>query len=202
MPMSSVEYNYAMHPALFIDRDGVIIENRNSYVRSWSDVSIYPQSLEALRRVKSSGYMVFIITNQSAVGRGIISQETALEINQRLVAEIENSGGRVDGVYMCPHAPQDDCSCRKPKPGLIEQALDEHEVDLSRSILIGDAISDIIAGQTAGVATNVLVLTGRGNVQSTLPLAKQIPPFLTYKSLLDALVELIDFTETEDNPSV
>jgi D-glycero-D-manno-heptose 1,7-bisphosphate phosphatase len=201
MLMSSLEYNYAMHPALFIDRDGVIIENRSSYVRSWSDVSIYPQSLEALRKVKSSGYKLFIITNQSAVGRGIISQETAHEINQRLVSEIEKSGGSVNGVYMCPHAPQDDCSCRKPKPGLIEQAVDEHEVDLSRSILIGDAISDIIAGQTAGVATNVLVLTGRGSVQTTLPLAKQIPPFLTYKSLNDALAELIGSSKIEDNLS-
>ena len=181
-----------MQPALFIDRDGVIIENRTNYVLSWSDVSIYPQSLEALRKINSSFYKVIIITNQSAVGRGIISHETAEEINKRLVNEIRSVGGRIDDVYMCPHAPQDNCLCRKPRPGLIEQAVKTHAVDLTGSILIGDALSDMIAGQTAGVATNVLVLTGRGSIQSTLPLANEIPPFLTYNSLADALSDLID----------
>lgn len=185
-----------MQPALFIDRDGVIIENRSDYVRNWADVSIYPQSIEALRKISTSEYKVIIITNQSAIGRGIISQKTAEEINQRLVYEIESLGGRIDAVFMCPHAPQDNCLCRKPKPGLIEQAGKAHDLDLPRSILVGDAISDIIAGQTAGVGTNVLVLTGRGDVQSALPLAKEIPPYLTYKSLSDALSELIDSSKT------
>lgn len=180
-----------MDPALFLDRDGVIIENRSNYVRNWSDVSFYPQVLTSLKKIESSKYKIFIITNQSAVGRGIISQETAVGINNQLVNEIESGGGRIDGVYLCPHTPDDTCSCRKPQPGMILEAADAFSLDLSRSILIGDALSDIIAGQTAGVGINVLVNTGRGGAQSALPLASQIPPFLVYDSLVEALSDLI-----------
>jgi histidinol-phosphate phosphatase family protein len=144
-----------------------------------------------LVKISPSIYKVIIITNQSAVGRGIISLDQAEQINNRLVAEIRSLGGRIDGVYMCPHAPQVNCACRKPQPGLIEQAVAAHAVDIEGSILIGDALSDILAGQTAGVATNVLVLSGRGRFQSTLPLANQIPHFLTYNSLAEAVTDLI-----------
>ena len=180
-----------MKPALFLDRDGVIIDNRHNYVRSWSDVTIYPQALKALEVIGSSQYMIFIITNQSAVGRGIISQAAAHAINEQLVKVIEESGGRIDEVFMCPHAPQDNCLCRKPQPGLILEAASKHPVNLSKSILIGDALSDIMAGQEAGVAQNVLVLTGRGLTQSELPLASQIPEFLISDNLWAAVKDLI-----------
>lgn len=180
-----------MNPALFLDRDGVIIENRPNYVRTWSDVLIYPQAVEALQRVASSKYKIIIITNQSAVGRGIISQETAHEINLRLMKEINNAGGRIDEVFMCPHAPRDNCACRKPQPGLILEAATSLSLDLNHSILVGDALSDIIAGQSAGVGQNVLLCTGRGVAQTALPLANQIPPFLVFDNLADALLELI-----------
>lgn len=188
--MISLSIIIAMQPALFLDRDGVIIENRQDYVRSWTDVTIYPQALGALAKIKSSKHMIFIITNQSVVGRGLISQDAAREINERLVKEIQFSGGRIDGVFMCPHAPQDNCNCRKPQPGLLLDAASMHSIDLQNSILIGDALSDILAGQQAGIPRNVLVLTGRGLDQSTLPLASQIPEFLTYENLFDALEDL------------
>jgi D-glycero-D-manno-heptose 1,7-bisphosphate phosphatase len=180
-----------MQPALFLDRDGVIIENRQDYVRSWSDVAIYTQALNALVKIKSSLHKIFIITNQSVVGRGLISQATAREINDRLVNEIRSSGGRIDGVFMCPHAPDENCSCRKPEPGLILDAASEHSIELKKSILVGDALSDIIAGQSAGVDQNILVSTGRGLAQSTLPIASQIPEFLIYETLFDALEDLL-----------
>ena len=180
-----------MKPALFLDRDGVIIENRSNYVRSWSDVSIYPQAIESLIKVKATGYKIIIITNQSAVGRGLISPEMAHEINMRLLEEIQSAGGRIDGLFMCPHAPHENCACRKPQPGLILDAADSLSLDLKRSILVGDALSDIIAGQSAGVGKNVLVRTGRGNAQSADPLAAQIPPFLIYETLADVISELI-----------
>ena len=180
-----------MQPALFLDRDGVIIENRQDYVRSWSDVAIYTQALKALVKIKSSLHKIFIITNQSVVGRGLISQATAREINDRLVNEIRSSGGRIDGVFMCPHAPDENCSCRKPEPGLILDAASEHSIELKKSILVGDALSDIIAGQSAGVDQNILVSTGRGLAQSTLPIASQIPEFLIYETLFDALEDLL-----------
>ena len=180
----------AMQPALFLDRDGVIIENRQDYIRSWSDVTIYPQALSALAHIKSSQNKIFIITNQSVVGRGLISLDAGQEINERLVKEIQFAGGRIDGVFTCPHAPQENCTCRKPEPGLILDAASMHSIDLQNSILIGDALSDILAGQKAGIPRNVLVRTGRGLVQSTLPLASQIPDFLIYENLFDALEDL------------
>lgn len=180
-----------MFPALFLDRDGVIIENRASYVQSWADVRFYPGALEALRRTKSSPYKIVIVTNQSAVGRGIISLETADEINRRLVKTIEEHGGRVDGLFMCPHAPSDGCACRKPAPGLLLQAAQALSLDLGQSILIGDALSDLQAGQAAGIRQIVLVRTGRGSEQERLVVPGTLKPFLTFDTLEQALAALI-----------
>ncbi|MCP4426381.1 MAG: HAD family hydrolase [Chloroflexi bacterium] len=180
-----------LYPALFLDRDGVIIENRANYVRSWADVEIFPQAIVALARIRRSPYKIFLVTNQSAVGRGIITLETAQAINDRLVKMIEGKNGRVDAVYMCPHAPGDNCSCRKPKPGLLLQAAANHAIDLSRSIMIGDALTDLAAGKAAGVAQTILLRTGRGNVQAQLPQAAQYAPFPIYDTLTDALADLI-----------
>ena len=94
-----------------MDRDGVIIENRPNYVLSWSDVEFLPQSFEALRIIHPA-IKIVIITNQSAVGRGLITLQAAKALNQRIVNEIRNHGGRVDGSYMCPHSPLQACHCR------------------------------------------------------------------------------------------
>jgi len=180
-----------MNPAIFLDRDGVIIENVDTYVRAWSDVVFYPDSLNALARIRDTEYKVVIVTNQSAVGRGIITEDDAREINQRLIQVVEQSGGRIDGVYMCVHAPPQGCECRKPRPGLIMQAASDLSLDLSRSLLVGDALSDIQAGQNAGIPKNILVRTGRGEKQSRLPEALTLKPFLTYDRLEDAVEALI-----------
>jgi D-glycero-D-manno-heptose 1,7-bisphosphate phosphatase len=180
-----------MQPAIFLDRDGVIIENREEYVREWSDVTIYPQALRALARLRSKPYQIIIVTNQSVIGRGIIAPQVAEAINQRLVQEIVQAGGRVDGIFMCPHAPQENCACRKPKPGLFFQAAGQMDIDLSRSILIGDSLSDLAAGQAAGIRQVALVLTGHGAMQSLSPEAAPLRPFLIFDTLEDALRELV-----------
>jgi D-glycero-D-manno-heptose 1,7-bisphosphate phosphatase len=184
-------YNRSMFPAIFLDRDGVIIENRANYVRRWEDVAIYGQALTALARIHSSEHKIVMVTNQSAVGRGIVSLETVREINDRLVRIIEQTGGRIDGVYVCPHAPGDRCECRKPKPGLLLQAAEAQDLDLSRSILIGDTVSDIIAGQAAEVGQTVLVRTGLGAEQEYSTKAEDLKPFLIYDTLEEALAELV-----------
>ncbi|HEX6305227.1 MAG TPA: HAD family hydrolase [Anaerolineales bacterium] len=184
-------YNFIMHPAIFLDRDGVIIENRSNYVRSWSDVAVFGQALTALADVRSSPYKIIIVTNQSAVGRGIISLEIVWEINNRLVKIIEQTGGRVDGVYVCPHAPQDKCGCRKPEPGLLLQAAEELSLDLGRSILIGDALSDILAGQAAGVRQTALVRTGLGTEQVASAAADTLHQLPIYDTLTEALSEIL-----------
>ena len=128
-----------MQPAIFIDRDGVIIENRENYVRSWADVEILPEAVQALRLASSSKYKIVIVTNQSGIGKGLIPPDTARRINRRLLKIITNGGGRIDGVYVCPHTPDDHCACRKPKPGLLLTAAKDLAIELSQSIMIGDA---------------------------------------------------------------
>src|SRR3972149_725423 len=152
----------AWRPAIFLDRDGVIIENRADYCRSWEEVVILPGALQALARAQGTSYAVVITTNQSAVGRGLVDRETTDDINVRLVAAIRAAGGRVDGVYMCPHAPEDGCACRKPRPGLLLQARDELDLNLADSLLVGDALEDIQAAQAAGVGRAALVRPGGG----------------------------------------
>lgn len=176
-----------MDAALFLDRDGVIIENRADYVRSWSDVKFLPRSLQALVRIRDHPRRIVIVTNQSAVGRGLLRLEDAEAINARLVKTIQEAGGRIDGVFMCPHSPEQNCTCRKPRPGLLVEAAENLGLDLSRSILIGDALSDIQAGQAAGIPTNVLVLTGRGAEQHTLSEADHLLPFQVFSDLSSAL---------------
>lgn len=178
-------------PAIFLDRDGVIIENRPNYVRSWEDVTIFPQALSVLARLRDLPYQIVIVTNQSVVGRGGISLQAAQAINERLVAQIVEAGGRIDGVFMCPHAPSDRCECRKPRPGLLLQAAQALAIDLSSSWMIGDALTDVMAGKAAGVKRTALVLTGRGMAQTERPEADRISPFAVYDDLSAALADLL-----------
>lgn len=178
-------------PAIFLDRDGVIIENCSNYVRSWADVVIFPQAVAALAAVRDCPYRIVLVTNQSAVGRGHISHATAAAINDRLLAHVRAAGGRIDAVYMCPHGPDDGCDCRKPQPGLLLRAAEELDIDLSRSVMIGDALTDVMAGQAAGART-VLLRTGRGGDQERLPAAAKLPPFLIFDTLADALPAVIE----------
>lgn len=184
-----------LRPALFIDRDGVLIENRDSYVRSWSDVAFLPGILESMAQVATLPFLVVIVTNQSAVGRGHITVDEAASINQRVIATIEQAGGRIDGAYICPHAPEDACACRKPLPGMLLQAADDLAIDLGRSIMVGDALTDMMAGQAAGVGQSILVRTGRGIGQAQLPAAADLPAFRIVDSLLDILALLEAVTD-------
>jgi D-glycero-D-manno-heptose 1,7-bisphosphate phosphatase len=156
-----------MRPAIFLDRDGVIIENRSDYVRTWEDVVFIPGALTALADVASTGFAIVVVTNQAGVGRGLISETVAQSINESVCQEIVRTGGRIDGVYLCPHTGDDNCDCRKPKPGMLLQAAREHDIDLTQSWMIGDALTDLQAGKAAG-ARPLLVLTGRGTEQQTL----------------------------------
>lgn len=181
-----------MLPALFLDRDGVIIENRADYVRSWKDVVFFPSALTALRRIARTHRKIVIVTNQSAVGRGIISLEEAQELNLQIFDFVNRSGGRIDAIYMCPHAPDDHCDCRKPKPGLLLRAAQELSLDLCSSIMVGDALSDLLAGQAAGIRDLILVKTGRGIDQARLNHSAIHNPFRIVDDLGSALAAYPD----------
>ena len=180
-----------MKPAIFLDRDGVVIENRPDYVRSWEDVEIFPAAVDSLSQLVSCPYHIVFVTNQSAVGRGIISIDVAQEINRRLVIELGKLGCRIDGVFMCPHAPENNCSCRKPLPGLLFKATNSLKIDLANSIMVGDAWTDLQAGHAAGVAKVGLVLTGRGTQQFKLTRPPELSSASVHKDLTAALEALL-----------
>ncbi len=177
-------------PALFLDRDGVFIENRANYVRCWDDVAFFPQALAALARIRNVPYKIIVVTNQSAVGRGIMSLETAVTLNNRILDVVRVENGRIDATYLCPAPPGTNDPCRKPRPGMLHQAAREHNLDLSQSYMIGDALTDLQAGQAVGVKQAILLLTGRGTAQVQLPRAAELPPFATFPTLADALWHL------------
>lgn len=180
-------YNFRMVPALFLDRDGVIVQNRPDYVRRWEDIVFLPPAVKALSMIRSIPFKVVVITNQSAIGRGIISRETADDINAKVQNHLFQLGGRIDAFYLCPHTPEDHCDCRKPKPGLILQAAKELSIDLAHSLMIGDALDDVRAGQNAGIPNTILLLTGRGREQMLLPRPSDLRPFLVCDDLLAAV---------------
>ena len=161
----------------------MLVENRPDYVRDWSHVKIIPEAIHALSLAQARNYKIVIVTNQSAVGRGLMLEATAQDINHRLVDLIQHRGGRVDAVYMCPHKPNDDCLCRKPKPGLLLQAARELSLDLQRSWMIGDAWSDLQAGQRAGVGHTILLRTGRGVDQLSRPGPEDLIGHLIFDNL-------------------
>lgn len=180
-----------MERAIFLDRDGVIIENRANYVRSWQDVLVFPQALAALAELAQTSLKVIVVTNQSAVGRGLITLEEAKRINERLIELIEASGGRVDAVYMCPHSPAAKCDCRKPKPGLLHEAGRAHSISLPDSTMVGDTLADLQAGHAAGITQLALVKTGLGSSRPRLTAPGDLPAFDVFENLSEAVQMLV-----------
>ena len=158
-----------MQKIVFIDRDGVICENRADYVKNWQEFEFLPNVLEALAVLNQAGYKVVIVTNQSAIGRGLMSLADLQDIHTRMVNVVRQAGGDIEEIFYCPHQPEDQCYCRKPQPGMLNEAAEKLNIDLSRAYMIGDACTDIQAGQAVD-CTSFLVLTGRGLAQLSLTL--------------------------------
>jgi D-glycero-D-manno-heptose 1,7-bisphosphate phosphatase len=146
--------------AVFVDRDGVIVRNRPDYVKSWPEVEILPGALAGLRLLAFAGQRVFVITNQSAIGRGVIGAGAVDQIHARLSGAVAAAGGWIEAFLVCPHAPDDRCPCRKPGPGLLHRARDRYGIDLRASCVVGDHSSDVAAASAAG-CRSILVLSGR-----------------------------------------
>jgi histidinol-phosphate phosphatase family protein len=145
--------------AVLLDRDGVLVRNRDDYVKSWAEVEFVPGALEAIAKLSRAGHPVLVVTNQSAVGRGIMSAEDLNRIHERMLATVEAHAGRIEAFLVCPHAPDDNCSCRKPQPGLLHRARDLFGVDLHRAYLVGDRDIDMKAAAAAG-CTGILLANG------------------------------------------
>ena len=156
-----------MSGAVFLDRDGVINENRADHVKSLAEFVVLPGALEALALLRRTGLPVIVVSNQSAINRGLVSWDTVSAITRELCARAEAAGGRIEAVLTCPHRPDVGCACRKPRPGLLHQAACRLGVELADCTMIGDALSDVQAALAVG-AQPLMVLTGRGREQAAL----------------------------------
>jgi D-glycero-D-manno-heptose 1,7-bisphosphate phosphatase len=151
-----------MNGWLFLDRDGVINRDRGyDYVTSWGEFEFLPGVLEALAELKRLGIRTVVITNQSCIGKGLVSAETVDEIHRKMLAEVQQAGGKIEQVYVCPATDAENSPDRKPRPGLLLKAAKDWKIDLVRSVTAGDSIRDLEAGRAAGTQT-LLVLTGKG----------------------------------------
>jgi D-glycero-D-manno-heptose 1,7-bisphosphate phosphatase len=161
-------------PAVFLDRDGTLIEEAG-YLDRLERLVLYPWSVDAVRVLNRAGFAVVIVTNQAGIARGVFPEAFVAAAHAHVRARLEAGGARVDGFYYCPHHPdasvaayRKDCECRKPQPGMLRRAAAELDLDLARSFVVGDRWHDLEAGRAVG-ARGVLVRTGYGRTEEAAP---------------------------------
>ena len=144
------------YTAIFLDRDGVINEERKDYVKNIDEFKIIDGSLDAIKLLKEKKIIVVIITNQSAINRGLLSVESLNTIHESLQIKLLELGVTLDGIYFCPHTPEENCLCRKTKPGLLLEAIKELNIDIKTSLMIGDSQKDLDAANAIGCKSKLL----------------------------------------------
>ena len=154
---------------LFLDRDGIINKRRDDYVKSWNEFQFCDGVKESLKMFSNLGYRLIIVTNQSAINRKIITEEDLKSIHKKMILELNEVGIKIGAIYYCPHTPDENCKCRKPKTGLLEMASKKFDFFRKDCILIGDSKADMQAGNDFGIKTYLL-----DNESSLLDLTKNI----------------------------
>lgn len=179
------------YKAAFIDRDGVINEERN-YVHRIEDFVLLPGSVKALALLRDAGYRLIVVTNQAGIARGYYDVAAMNRLHDYLCARLEEEEVKLDAIYFCPHHPEGiakgfnvKCDCRKPAPGMLLQAAQDFNVDLATSVLIGDKASDIEAGKRAGVGLTIIVESGH-----KIDSADRLEADLVKSDLLEAAISL------------
>jgi len=162
---------------VILDSDGVInhvADDDVTTVGNWDPIG---GSIEAINRLKKAGYLVTIATNQSGIARGLYSEQELQQMHLKMTKMLETRGASIDGIFYCPHGPEANCICRKPKPGLLFQIAKKYDIDLSQTPFVGDNISDVQAAKMAN-AKPVLVRTGKGEyVMQNFPEALDVPVY-------------------------
>ncbi len=170
----------AHRPAVFLDRDGTLLEEAG-YLDRLERLVFFPYSVDAVRLLNRAGFAVVIVTNQAGVARGIFKEAFVADAHRHIAERLALGGGRIDAFYYCPHHPEAvvaslrrECDCRKPRPGMFLRAAEELTLDLSRSFVVGDRWHDLAAGQRVG-ARGILVRTGYGRTEEASPKAELVP---------------------------
>ncbi len=171
---------------VFLDRDGVINHDSAAYIKHPDEFHFIAKSPDAVALLNAAGFQVILITNQSAVGRGMISGRTLDAVFKKMTHGVEQAGGRIKDIYFCPHTPDQGCDCRKPKRGMILKAVACYDIDLNKSFMVGDSAKDIECGKNAGCAKTILVKTGNGEKALTTLTKKGIVPDFIAKDLYEA----------------
>lgn len=177
-----------LRPPLFLDRDGVICENQDAYIRSWDEFRFLPGAIESLVSL-SQAFRLVVVTNQSALGRGLVTTAAMDEIHARMCRAVEERGGTIEAVLVCPHLPETDCRCRKPKPGLIIEARRRFGIGDGAPFFIGDHLDDMSAAIAAGCKA-ILVETGRGGAARPA-VEQQYGDLVTYLAGLQAAAQFV-----------
>ena len=160
---------------VILGRDGILNEYREGHVTAPEEWVAVPGALEAVARMNHAGWHVVVATNQSGIGRGMIDMSAVNAVHAHMHQQLQLQGGRIDAVFFCPHTPEEDCDCRKPKPGLMLDIGHRYGVDLSHVPMVGDTARDLVAAAAAGCEPH-LVLTGKGAQFRGLPLPAAFPP--------------------------
>ncbi len=178
---------------LILDRDGVINEDSDEYIKSADEWQPIPGSIEAIAKLSKSGFQIYVATNQSGLGRKLFSQQQLDAMHEKMLNLVKHQGGKVEGIFYCPHQPGDNCDCRKPKPGLLIQISEHAGHSLYGVPVIGDSLRDLEAALAVD-AKPLLVLTGKGSNTLT-KLRRSMPGILSkievYDSLADAAAKLL-----------
>jgi len=174
---------------IILDRDGVINYDSDAYIKAPAEWQPIPGSLEAIAKLTQAGYTVTVATNQSGIARGYYDRATLEQIHQKMQTLAIAKGGRIDSIFFCPHGPDDNCACRKPKPGLLQQIAEHYQIDLQNTPVVGDSLRDLEAA-LAMQCRPYLVLTGNGQkTKSKLPNLPASQVFIDLLTLVNALVE-------------
>lgn len=179
-----------MSPLVILDRDGVINQDSDDYIKSLAEWVPIPGSIEAIARLSRAGYRVVVATNQSGIGRGLFDLDELEAMHTRLNELVHDQGGELDGIFYCPHTPEDGCHCRKPAPGLLDAIAVEFGQSLNGVPLIGDSLRDLQAGLSHHCKP-ILVRTGKG-AATEAKLALQPETELRQAAVFDDLAQAID----------
>ena len=182
---------------VFLDRDGTINQDSAEYIKSRSEFKFIDGSIEAIRLLTTNGFTSIVISNQSALARKLISFEELDAIHTMMCRAVASGGGKITDVFYCPHMPDEGCECRKPAPGLIEQAQQKYNIELIDSIMVGDNVMDIACGQRAGCDSTVLVKSGKDPHVEKKLMERSITADFLAGNLLEA-VRWIIATKTQD----
>lgn len=173
---------------VILDRDGVINVDSDAYIKDADEWQPLPGSLEAIAALTRAGWTIAVATNQSGIARGLFDDYALARIHARMIDAIEDAGGHIEMIAFCPHGPDDDCSCRKPKPGLLQRIAAELSLQLTGVPVIGDSLRDIEAAEAVG-ASPILVLTGKGETTQHMLDERNIPVHADLASAVDELLK-------------